>query len=122
MTRPTRATEKPVSTGMLGAVTEAAFQRQVIDLAKLCGWRVAHFRPAMNRRGVWATQMQGDPGFPDLVLAREGRVIFAELKSERGKMTPDQQAWRWALGAGRVGCTAYVWRPADWPRIEEVLR
>ena len=103
-------------------ITEAMFQVQVIEYAKLRGWRVAHFRPAMNRRGVWATQMQGDPGFPDLVLAREGQVVFAELKSKRGKVTPDQQAWRWALGAGRPGCSAHIWRPNDCSQIERVLR
>ena len=113
VTRPTRAPGRPVS--------ESDFQQTVIQLAKLNGWRVAHFRPAMNRRGVWATQMQGDPGFPDLVLAREGVVIFVELKRERAKLTAEQQAWRWALGAGRPGCNAHIWYPSMWDSIVELL-
>ena len=30
--------------------------------------------------------MQGDTGFPDLVIARDGQVIFAELKSAKGRL------------------------------------
>ena len=97
-------------------ITEAMFQVQVIEYAKLRGWRVAHFRPAMNRRGVWATPIQGDPGFPDLVMARDGAVIVAELKSEKGKETAMQASWRQAL----VG--SYLWRPSDWDEIEDLLR
>lgn len=36
------------------AVTEAQFQAAVVDLARLAGWRVAHFRPARTSHG-WAT-------------------------------------------------------------------
>src|SRR3990167_191204 len=108
VTRPTRAAERPASGIMNKAVTEASFQQQVIAYARLRGWRVAHFRPAMNRRGVWATQMQGDPGFPDLVLARHDRVIFAELKSEKGRSTSDQIAWANTMGG------VFLWRPSDW--------
>jgi hypothetical protein len=51
-------------------ITEAAFLRQVLDLAKLRGWRTAHFRPAQTSRG-WRTAVQGDgAGFPDLVGRR----------------------------------------------------
>lgn len=97
------------------AISEAAFQQSVIDLAKLYGWRVAHFRPCHTNRG-WRTPMQGDIGFPDLVLARDGEVIFAELKSENGKMTPDQKTWAEHL----PGC--YVWRPSDMDTINALLR
>ena len=59
--------------------------------------------------------MQGHIGFPDLVLAREGVVIFAELKAEKGRLRPDQEKWIAALGA------CYVWRPSDWPAILQIL-
>ena len=59
--------------------------------------------------------MQGDPGFPDLVLARDGEVLFVELKSSKGKPTTEQVIWLNELGGG---C---VWRPDDWPRIQAVL-
>lgn len=96
-------------------VTEQAFQRAVIDLAHLCGYRVAHSRPARTAHG-WRTPIEGDPGLPDLVMARGGRVLLVELKTDRGRPTADQQAWLDAAGDhGRL------WRPADWPQIVEEL-
>lgn len=101
-------------------ITEAAFQRQVIRLARLQGWMVAHFRPGMNRRGEWQTAVAGDgAGFPDLVLVRE-RVLFVELKSDTGSLEARQHAWGEALVA--AGATWLVWRPRDWDQVEETLR
>lgn len=96
--------------------SEADFQTWVIGYAQLRGWRVAHFRPARTGRG-WRTPMQGDPGFPDLVLARNGEIIFAELKAERGRLSAEQSQWAFALG--RVW---WEWRPRDRDMIEEILR
>ena len=81
-----------------------------------------------NARAVMIV-MQGDPGFPDLVLARTGRVIFAELKAEAGKTTPAQEEWIAELG-GRTATMrtlpasheVYEWRPSDLDAIAEVLR
>lgn len=89
-------------------VTEAQFQRQVLQLAVLTGWRTAHFRPAQNSRGEWRTAVAGDgKGFPDLVLVRE-TVLFVELKVGRNKLTTDQVEWRDALthSPALEGCRA----------------
>ena len=100
--------------------SEVAFTRSALQLAKLFGWRSAHFRPAMNRRGKWATPVQGDgEGFPDLVLVRRGRLVVAELKIGNEKPTVEQEAWLAAFKA--VGAEVYVWRPADWKVMEEIL-
>lgn len=56
----------------------------------------------------------GHSGFPDLVLARDGRVMFFELKREDGKTTPGQDAWLSALGPD-----TYVIRPS---RLDAALR
>ena len=81
----------------------------VLNLAKLYGWRTYHARPAMTAKG-YRTPVQGDgKGFPDLVLAKQGRVIFAELKSAKGTLTDAQQEWR-----GVLYQYAHVWRPTDW--------
>src|SRR5665213_1836630 len=65
-------------------MTEAQWQRRVLDLAQLCGWRVAHFRPARTATG-WRTAVEADGvGYPDLTMVRDGRLLFAELKSEAG--------------------------------------
>jgi len=101
-------------------ISEAAFQQQVIDLAGLRGWLVAHFRVAQNSKGRWRTPVAGDgAGFPDLVLVRD-RVIFAELKSERGRTTLQQREWLQALEA--AGVEVFVWRPRDWNEVERTLK
>lgn len=92
-------------------MTEADFQGRIIDAAKVHGWRVAHFRPAKTARG-WRTPMQGDVGFPDLVLARRGVLVLAELKDATRRVEPEQQLWLDQLGShGRL------WRPKDWPAV-----
>jgi hypothetical protein len=99
---------------------ERDFQRAVIDLARLTGWRVHHTRPALTRRGRWLTPIQGDAGFPDLVLCRPPRLITAELKRVGGKPTAEQQAWLEALSAC-AGVECYLWTPDDWDAIEAIL-
>jgi hypothetical protein len=102
-------------------VSEAQLQKAVIELAQLLGWRVAHFRPAMTQSGRWVTAVQGDgKGFPDLVLARAGVVLFVELKSAKGRLSPEQQEWLDVLPSADT----FVWQPAHWESgaIEEVLR
>lgn len=101
-------------------VTEKGFQQAVIDLAHLHGWRVAHFRPAMTKRGSWVTAVQGDgAGFPDLILVRE-RVIFAELKVKTGKLKPAQA--QWIVQLQQAGAEVYMWRPENWKEIEATLK
>ena len=102
-------------------VTEAQFQRQVLALAKLTSWRVAHFRTAMNARGQYMTPVAGDgKGFPDLVLVKGGRVLYRELKRDGGYLEPEQKAWRDALLA--AGADWALWRPRDWPLVEATLK
>jgi len=92
---------------------EAEFQSAVIEAASWHGWIVHHTRNVQIRPGVWATPLQGRRGFPDLVLARRasGDLVFAELKSARGRLSPDQELWLATLTA--AGAEAYCWRPSD---------
>lgn len=94
-----------------------------MELARLLGWRRAHFRPAQLRSGKWATHMSGETGWPDLVLARPGRLVIAELKRSGKDPTPEQEAWLDVLRTV-PGVTVAVWRPEDWRsgEIERVLR
>ncbi len=100
-------------------ITEADFQRRVIDLARVLGYRVAHFRPARTAKG-WRTALTGNPGWPDLVLLKQGRLILAELKSEKGKLAPDQAQWLAELSMV-PGVLSVTWRPSDWPIVVETL-
>jgi hypothetical protein len=100
-------------------LSEADWQIQVIELAQLYRWRIHHCRPAQNSRGQYSTPIQGDPGFPDLVLARGGRVLFIECKTNSGVLTGDQQAWRDHLLGG--GAEWFCWRPRHWPEVQETL-
>lgn len=91
-------------------ISEAQFQRQVVQLAALCSWVCYHTHD--SRRS--------NPGFPDLVLAHHRLgLLFVELKTDKGKLTPDQDRWRLVLI--RAGADARVWRPRDWPEIEQTL-
>jgi hypothetical protein len=102
-------------------ITEAEFQSQVIDLAHLFGWTVAHFRPALTSKG-WRTPVQADgAGYPDLTLVRPPRVVFVELKSADGKLTDRQRTWLDLFGAC-PGVRVELWRPADWDAIVAALR
>lgn len=103
------------------SLSEADFMAQVIELAHLYRWRVAHFRAAMTSRG-WRTPVQADgAGFPDLLLLRGSRIVAAELKRERGsRPTDDQLAWLAAFA--EAGVESFLWRPADFDQIVEVLR
>lgn len=87
-------------------LTEDELLHAVVQYAQLRRCLVSHFRPARTATG-WRTPIQGDQGFVDVVVAKAGRVLFAELKSQRGRTTPQQDAWVAAVG-GRV------WRPQHW--------
>lgn len=118
-------------------ISETAFKDLIIEFARLRGWLIHHDRPAQNHKGKWASHIQGDPGFPDLVLARRGRVIFAELKTEKGNLGEHQERWMdeltepvWdeACADHNHSCPhvesllVRVWRPSDWDVVQEVLR
>jgi hypothetical protein len=83
-------------------------------MAHLSGWHGMYMTP-LRTRHKWATPARGDygPGWPDLTLVSPRRqlLLFAELKSETGKLRPEQEIVIEQLL--RAGLTVYVWRPAD---------
>lgn len=101
-------------------VSEATFQRQVLQLAALTGWRSFHARKSRTAKGAHITAVAGDGiGFPDLVLVRE-KVLFVELKALGGKLRPEQAQWRDALLA--AGAEWRYWTPGSWREIEHELK
>ena len=100
-------------------ISEASFQSAVIALARLCGWRVAHFHD--SRRQVSWNKWVGDAdaaGFPDLVMVRAAELMFVELKADKGRLTKLQTVW---MGFLSQVAECHVWWPKDWDDIERRL-
>lgn len=92
-------------------ISEEDFRPMVLEAARLLGWEY-YF--------TW-TSIHSPAGFPDLVLVRPPRVIFAELKPEKGKLDKDQLKWMTVLQR----CPKveyYLWRPRNWDTIVERLK
>ena len=75
----------------------------------------AHLREAMAVRGLWGYHARSSigsaSGWPDWVILGPDGAIFAELKSERGRVTPAQR--RVGSMLMRLGFRWVVWRPSD---------
>jgi len=96
------------------AVKEDDFLAAVTELATLTGWLVYHTYDSRRSQA----------GFPDLVLARADRLIFAELKTNKGVIRAAQVTWLDTLGAvahDQPNVSVYLWRPRDWAGIEKIL-
>jgi hypothetical protein len=94
-------------------MTEATLKSAVISVARMAGWLIHHDLPAMSRAGRWATHVEGDVGFPDLVLVspHHGQIMVVELKAEKGKVTTSQQNWLDSFDLS--GIENHVVRPSD---------
>lgn len=101
------------------AQTEAQFQQAVTELAEVLGYQVLHVRRSVVRSGRWATATSV-AGWPDLTIWGHGRFLLAELKSDRGRLSAAQEQVIDSLRG--CGLDVHVWRPADWPEIENTLR
>ena len=95
------------------ALTEAQFQAQVIKMATdIYGWEVFH--DGDSRRS--------NAGFPDLVLVKDGKLIFAELKKEK-ESYPSKDQRKWLAKLGQVmkssdNVLAVLWRPSsNWQEV-----
>lgn len=90
-------------------MTESAWSAWVIDLARWSSWKVVHFLPAWTADGSRVrTALHGDKGSPDLLLARDGIVLLRELKTDTGRVAPEQLEWLHAIGDQGA-----IWRPRD---------
>lgn len=82
-------------------MSERDWQALVVDAARLFGWTAFH---VLHARGM-------EPGWPDLVLLRDGEALFVELKREDGKVSASQGRTLGLLE--RAGCETAIWRPSD---------
>jgi hypothetical protein len=83
-------------------MSEAQLMRAIRELAKWLG--LLAFHSTDSRRDSCA-------GFPDLVIAGRGGVIYREAKTDRGRLRPEQMDWISILQLG--GADVAVWRPCD---------
>jgi len=60
------------------------------------------------------------PGFPDLVAVKGHRVVWMELKSEKGKVTAEQRVWLDELVLGQQD--VYLVRPSDMDAVDDISR
>jgi len=95
---------------------EKDFSRRVQELATLYGWRV--YQVPDSRRASMA-------GWPDLTMYRvsDQRMVLAELKREKGRLSPAQVVILDELKdlAPRLALEVHVWRPSDWDEIVSTL-
>lgn len=92
-------------------LSEKEWQLWVLDLAGHLGYISYHTFDSRRSR----------KGFPDLVLVKPPRVLFVELKSEKGKTSPVQDEWLLTL-VQCPGVETYLWRPSDWKAVTNVLQ
>lgn len=94
-------------------MNEAEFQRAVLQIALMYAWRAYHTFD--SRRSA--------AGFPDLVLVRPPRLIFAELKQDGKNPTIAQSQWLDDLrGIHGANVEVYVWRPADLDALPAIFK
>jgi hypothetical protein len=82
-------------------MSEAQWQALIMQFAKLHGWWAMH--PYDSRRT--------ERGWPDLVLIRPPEFVLVELKTDKGRVSPEQRHVLDMLDG--CGVEAWIWRPKD---------
>lgn len=105
--------------------SEEAFQKCIVTQAQSYGWIVFlspdKYKKVAIATGTFHRARTGDKGFPDLVLLHEqtGKILYREVKTNKGTLEPDQKRWRDALLRG--GHDWGLWRPRNYPDIKAEL-
>lgn len=89
---------------------EPLWQKAVERMFRQLNWRTQHFWDAMNARAGW----------PDLVAWHpvSGKTIWAELKTETGRVTASQRDTLLELA---IANEVWLWRPSDASEIAAVI-
>lgn len=91
---------------------ETECEKTIVQAAMRYGWLVHGTRAAMTAKGEWRTALKGHPGFPDLILVRDGQLLIVELKRHPNKVEPSQQIWLDSLRAAGVNALV-LWVPDE---------
>lgn len=96
-------------------MTEKELDQNIDQLARPLGWVFTYH--------TW-NSIHSQPGFPDKVMFHPGqkRIIFVELKRQKGERTSAQLAYGEMIFL--CGGEYYLWRPSMWAdgTIEKVLK
>ncbi len=92
--------------------SEKVFMAKVVGYARDRGWWVYHTHRSDR----------SECGYPDLhmIHIEQSREIYAELKTMTGQ--PSFAQWWVLMRLQELGHDARLWRPGDWPEIEEALK
>ncbi len=103
-------------------ITERELQNTLLETCDALGIRAFHVHDSRRQvRKDGRLQLVGDArasGYPDLTIIAQGGAIWAELKSEKGKLNPDQVEWLESLPPHR----AHVWRGRDLDLAIDIIR
>ena len=117
---------------LMQAMTERQLSEAIQQLALYLQWRdfsIIDTAVRVKRAVAGVTVLdrvvpavRTSKGWPDHALTKDGRLIFAELKTMRGRLTSEQVEWLTALA--QTAAEVYLWRPTHWHSgaIETVLR
>lgn len=108
---PRRPEPSDYFTPPIPVLSEAQLRERVVVLAHAYGWKVFSLPISKTRRPV-----KNASGYPDLTLARYGRVLFIELKQEKGVLSEEQLRWMRELP------DCFVIRPSNLPALDGMLR
>lgn len=110
----------------LDDVSEAEFQRSIVDFAKRCGWAVWHIPDSRMQAGGRMVGARMAAGLPDLLLVHRAHgFVHAEVKRQKGRVR-DAQVRSLRLMAEAAGpatlsgvrVRVHLWRPSD---MEDVV-
>jgi VRR-NUC domain len=110
------------------ATSEKGFQTTLIQEARLLGCVANHTQTstrydARSGRVTHLTDQIGDLGFPDVIILKPGRYVFAlELKRTReaDNYTPEQE--KWVRSFRSIGVRSAIMTPFDTETCRALLR
>lgn len=95
---------------------EAEFAKRIEETANYLGLRWHHETDSRKSKA----------GFPDYTFVGLNGIMFLEIKADKGRVSPQQQAWIESLHRiailSRGLVYAYIAYPKDWDRVLSDLK
>ena len=101
------------------AVTESDLMESIMQYAELKGWAYMHAYDSRRVKCYHPDMPEAKGGFPDLMLIRDNRLLFVEVKAEWGRLTVRQERWADSIRKAQIECA--IVRPSNWDEFRKVL-